>query len=94
MDIQQNIKNTGLDVLECEKVVGNEANVTKLANFFEKNAALFHLITADCLLDYAMENEYTKDEMVAYRFGLGEVGKFMQKCLEEREQRSQPVPKD
>jgi len=92
--IKKVVENKAKDVRPCEKVVGSESQVTKLASFWEKNATLFHLIAADSLLDYAMENDYTKDEVVAYRLGLSEIGAFMQKCLAEREQRSQPVPKD
>lgn len=92
--IQKIIENKGRDVRPCEKIVGNESNVTTLANFWEKNAELFHLIAAESLLDYAMESDYTKDEIVAYRLGLSEIGAFMQKCLVEREQRSQPASKE
>jgi len=92
--INQVIENQAKDVRPCEKIVGNESNVTTLANFYEKNATLFKLIVTHKLLEYAQDNEYTKEELEAYRAGLLQVGVFMDKCLVEREQRSQPVPKD
>lgn len=79
------ISNKGQDGTYCEKVIGSTPRVHTIAGFSEKNAPLLHLITLNALVEYMEENDFTKDELVAFKLGVGAIGKFMAQCVQERE---------
>lgn len=79
------IANKGQDGTYCQKVLGSEPRVFTLAGFSEKNAPLMHLITLNALVEYMEENDFTKDELIAFKLGVGAIGKFMAQCVQERE---------
>lgn len=79
------IRHKGQDGTYCEKVIGSTPRVHTLAGFQEKNAPLMHLITLNALVEYMEDNDFTKDELIAFKQGVGAIGKFMSQCVYERE---------
>jgi len=83
------IENKGLGDTECTKVLGSSAKVNTVANFYERNAELLHLISTDALLEFVETNKYTHDELTCFKLGVASIGEFMSKCWAEREARKQ-----
>lgn len=91
--IDQLIKNSGVEGSECEKVLGSEARVNKVASHW-KSADLYQIIAANGLLDYVSIQTFNSEQLEAFKLGLAVVPEFMAKCHGEREDRKSLQGKD
>jgi len=69
----------------CEKVLGSPQRVDQMGRFYTENERSIFLAITNSLLEFANENEYTKDELAAFKTGLGILPTFMKKCKIESE---------
>ena len=67
----------------CEKVLGGKERVIALAKFYETNERSIYLAVTNALLQFTNDKEYTKDELAAFKTGLGVLPLFMQRCNSE-----------
>lgn len=74
---------------ECERILGNTSKVSAFGQFWEKHNDDFLTIGAKELFDFSTMQEYSRDELAAYRLGLGAIGKFFEKCFMEVQAKKQ-----
>jgi len=93
--INKVIENKAKEGTPYERLLGSSREMNKIAEFWEKNAKLIHLIATDELIKYCEGAEFTSEEVSAFKLGLGRVGAAMQSCWEERQKKiAQVLPKD
>jgi hypothetical protein len=71
-------------ITPCEKVLGNLSRVGEIANYWEMNANLQNLIATNSILEYIKEGGHSSEQIDAYMRGVGDIGKFMAECAQER----------
>jgi len=81
----QLIENKAKEGTPYERILGSMEGLNAIAEFWEKNAKLVHLIATDELIKYCEEELFANYECAAFKSGLGKVGAAMQACWEERQ---------
>lgn len=71
------------ELTPCEKVLGDISRVARVAEFWEVNADLIELISANELLEYAQTEVFDSKEFAAFSKGVGKMGFFMAECAKE-----------
>ena len=79
------LENRGKKATYCEKILGDLEGLYLLADFWERQAGLVHLIATNELLEYIDNESFDNKELDAFRCGLSMIPLFLQKCLEERQ---------
>lgn len=74
----QNKQKIGVD--EFKKILGSDAKVKQGASIWKTSGDIFELIAAVQLHKWQTENDFTKDELSAYRAGLAEIPVFLAAC--------------
>jgi len=66
--------------------MGNSGKVSKLAECWERFGKELTELGEKKLLDYISDpaNQFTREEIDAYRMGLGSIGMFLVACYSER----------
>ena len=85
--ISELLENKSNDGTLYARLLGSMEGLNTIAEFWEQNAKLIHLIATDELIKYLADdyNVFTSDECAAFKAGLGKVGAAMQACWEERQ---------
>jgi len=82
-------KREAVEFSECERILGNTSKVSAFSQFWEKYNDDFLTIGAKELFDFSTVQEYSRDELAAFRLGLGAVGEFFKKCFLETQAKKQ-----
>jgi len=78
------IDNLGKEGTPCERVLGSEPRVNSIASFYDENFGIIQLMTMSGIMEYAQNNSFTREEMDAFKSGIGYIGEFMSKCSAQR----------
>ena len=93
--INEILNNKAKEGTYYERLLGSQEEMNLIAEFWEKNAKLIHLIATDELIKYCGEGSFTSEEAAAFKLGLGKLGVAMQSCWNERQAKiNQELPKD
>jgi len=87
-DLRQLVENSSQAGTPCEKVLGSTPKVDKVASLLTNHASILRLIATNAILEY-IEGDVSKDEITAFKAGVGAFGDFMTDCVKEREARRQ-----
>lgn len=79
------VENKGIATNECQKVVGSLEALYAIADFWERYPGEIQLIATNELLDYIESKDFNKEQIEAFKEGLGKIPLFFQKCLDERQ---------
>jgi len=82
--MQDLIANLGREGEPCERVLGSTNRVKTVAGFYERNFGLIQLMTLNATKDFTENNSFNREEMDAFKSGVGAIGMFMSECLKER----------
>ena len=84
MDYPDLIQNQSHEGTPCERVLGSEARVNQMAGFYDKNYGLIQLMTLNGIKEYTENNSFSREEIDAFKAGIGAIGKFMSECSDQR----------
>ena len=79
------IKNRRHEGPECEKILSNSHAVKQFATFWDNNYEEIEIALANFTHQWMQDNDFTKEEMTAYKKGLSELPMFLMKCAVETE---------
>ena len=67
----------------CERIIGGD--VKKFSNFWDKCKDSLMALSAAMLLDYTVNTEPSKEELIAYKKGMADIAMFIGRCNMEIE---------
>lgn len=70
----------------CMKILGSKSTVASFGKFWENNGSDLMAVVAAKLLDYTEDENFTKEELIAFKKGLGAISEIFPKCWAETEQ--------
>ena len=68
---------------ECENIAGSK--LESFAEFWEKCGDELEVLAAVKLHNFCSMKIFTKEELAAYKLGLGEIGTFFQQCWQQKQ---------
>tara|TARA_R100000656_G_scaffold112040_2_gene84062 strand:+ start:2214 stop:2501 length:288 start_codon:yes stop_codon:yes gene_type:complete len=73
------------DVKFCQGVLGAKDKVSKFHQFWNTNGEDLMVVSAYLVHEFVTNNEFTPQELNAYKKAISDMGAFYHKCYEERE---------
>ncbi len=71
--------------LPCEKYIGSNTNTIAFSNFWAEQGESLEVLAAAKLHEFTTDNEFTKEELIAYKKGIADIASFFQQCWIERD---------
>ena len=78
------IGNKGQTDKPCLEVVGDENGLAEMANIWDRNAQLLHIIGINEFIEWTANREFTDKELAAFQEGLAALPNFIEKCYLEK----------
>lgn len=88
-ELQKYFGNVKKDRTYCEQILGTNTQVLDFAKFWDSNGQDLMLLAAFYIHTYTTDEEFTKEELNAFKKGIASIGMFFNQCSIEVEQRLQ-----